>query len=99
MPNLSKLSRSIKGSVALITGAASGMGQATAYLFADEGARLILVDVNAAGLQKVAADIIAIDVDVVQQVHIEVDPEERGGSAQFDNVGADRARVLEFRQA
>jgi len=78
MPNLSKLSRSIKGSVALITGAASGMGQATAYLFADEGARLILVDVNAAGLQKVAADIIdaggdalAVTADCSDQAAVE----------------------------
>ena len=33
------LSRSIDGKTALITGAASGMGRATAHLFARQGAR------------------------------------------------------------
>jgi len=41
---LSKYSRSISGSVAIVTGAASGMGQATARVFADAGARLALID-------------------------------------------------------
>ena len=50
---LSKLSRSIKDSVAVVTGAASGMGRATAHLFGDEGARVALLDVNNAALEKV----------------------------------------------
>lgn len=36
----------LDGKVAVITGAASGMGRATALLFAAEGARLVLADVN-----------------------------------------------------
>ena len=43
---LSTLSRSIKGEVAIVTGAASGMGRATAHLFGDEGARVALIDIN-----------------------------------------------------
>ena len=51
------MSRSISGSVALITGAASGMGRATARLFADEGARLAIVDINGKALAEVASEI------------------------------------------
>ena len=50
MPRLTRLSRSIAGEAALITGAASGMGRATALLFADEGAKLALFDLDAAAL-------------------------------------------------
>lgn len=46
MARLSKLSRSIAGKTAIVTGAASGMGRATAHLFADEGARVAVLDIN-----------------------------------------------------
>ena len=35
-----KLSRSVKGRVAIITGAGSGMGEATAKVFASEGVKV-----------------------------------------------------------
>lgn len=43
---LSTLSRSVRGKVVVITGAASGMGCATANLFADEGAKVAAIDIN-----------------------------------------------------
>tara|TARA_B100000579_G_scaffold321424_1_gene271084 strand:- start:1631 stop:2410 length:780 start_codon:yes stop_codon:yes gene_type:complete len=57
MSRLSKLSRSIKGKVALVTGAASGMGRATAHLFADEGAKVAVTDLNAGDVKKVVDEI------------------------------------------
>lgn len=57
MAKLSTLSRSIEGRVAIITGAASGMGRATAFVFADEGAKLALVDRTADALNAVVEEI------------------------------------------
>ena len=54
---LSKLSRSVAGKVVIVTGAASGMGRATARLFADEGASVALIDVNEEPLQAVLGEI------------------------------------------
>ena len=42
----------LNGKVAIITGAASGIGRATAVIFAREGAKLILADVNEEGLNE-----------------------------------------------
>lgn len=51
--SLSKLSRSIEGKVAIVTGAASGMGRATAELFADQGAKVAAIDLHSGPLQEV----------------------------------------------
>lgn len=59
MPRLSRLSRSIRGQVAVVTGAASGMGKATAHLLADEGAAVALLDRSGDGAGTVAEDIVA----------------------------------------
>jgi NAD(P)-dependent dehydrogenase (short-subunit alcohol dehydrogenase family) len=48
-----------KGQVALVTGAASGMGRATAKAFAESGASLVLVDRDEAKLRATAAEIAA----------------------------------------
>lgn len=57
MTRLTQLSRSVAGTVAIVTGAASGMGRATAHLLADEGAAVGLVDRDEAGLAAVVAEI------------------------------------------
>jgi NAD(P)-dependent dehydrogenase (short-subunit alcohol dehydrogenase family) len=46
----------MKNQTIAITGAASGIGRATALLCAERGARLVLIDVDQPGLQKVAEE-------------------------------------------
>jgi len=68
---LSKLSRSVAGRVVLVTGAASGMGRATARLFADEGALVAAADRDDGGVAQQVKEIeaaggraLALAVDV-----------------------------------
>lgn len=49
--------RRLEGRTALVTGAAKGIGRAIALRFAEEGARLALVDLDAEGLDAVVAEI------------------------------------------
>jgi len=49
--------KTLKDKVALVTGAASGIGRATVNALAVRGARLIVCDVNRAGLDAVAAEL------------------------------------------
>jgi 3-oxoacyl-[acyl-carrier protein] reductase len=59
MSGFKQLSRSVKGSTVLVTGAASGMGRATAQVFAAEGANVAVTDYAAEGAEAVAAEIVA----------------------------------------
>ncbi|MFB9270231.1 SDR family NAD(P)-dependent oxidoreductase [Bradyrhizobium erythrophlei] len=59
MSEFKQLSRSVKGLTVLVTGAASGMGRATARVFADEGANVAVTDLTADGTQAVANEITA----------------------------------------
>jgi len=56
-PDFLNLSRSVQGHVVLITGAASGIGRATAKLFAREGAKVAVTDLGEEGVQKVVEEI------------------------------------------
>ena len=47
----------IKNQIALVTGAGSGLGQATARLLAEEGAKVVVLDYNAEAAQKTADEI------------------------------------------
>ena len=64
--------------VAIVTGAASGMGRTCALAFAAEGARLAICDVNMEGLEETrqsieeaGADCLATQVDVREQGEVE----------------------------
>ena len=59
MSDFKQLSRSVKGLTVLVTGAASGMGRATALVFAAEGANVAVTDISAEATQAVAGEIAA----------------------------------------
>jgi len=55
----------LQNKIAIITGAGAGIGEATAVRFAEEGARLVLVDYNSAAVQAVAERLNASGSDAV----------------------------------
>ena len=63
------------GRVALVTGAAGGLGQAAARRLASEGASLVVVDVDGDGAERVAAglpgDAIAVCADVSSEQNVQ----------------------------
>jgi NAD(P)-dependent dehydrogenase (short-subunit alcohol dehydrogenase family) len=88
------------GKVAVITGAASGIGRAATLLFAREGAQVFAADLNLTGAQAVAAEApgitaVACDVCDVAQIKALMD---QAAAAQggidylFNNAGAGGAR-------
>ncbi|MCA9501889.1 MAG: SDR family oxidoreductase [Myxococcales bacterium] len=75
---MSQLSRSVADRVVLVTGAASGMGRATAHLFADEGARVAVTDLDESRVDAVVREIRAaggeaagfvLDVSDLDRIH------------------------------
>jgi NAD(P)-dependent dehydrogenase (short-subunit alcohol dehydrogenase family) len=68
----------LEGRVALVTGAGSGIGEATARRFAREGAIVVVNDVDvelarlvAAGLQKEGARALSVGADVTRRAEVE----------------------------
>lgn len=76
----------LQGKVVIITGAGSGQGAAEARLFATEGAKLVLTDVNSDAGQKVAGEIGAQAIFVQHDVSQESDWE-RVVAAALDTFG------------
>jgi len=65
----------VEGKVAIVTGAASGIGRASAEKLAAEGARVVVADINAAGAAAVASGIgdgraIGVEVDVSNEEQV-----------------------------
>ncbi len=65
----------LKDKVAIVTGAAGGFGEGIAQLYAAEGAKVAVVDINGDGAKKVAAAIggnaIAVTCDVTKRADID----------------------------
>ena len=68
----------LDGKVAVVTGAASGMGEAIAKLFAKEGARVVVADISAAGAERVAGEIgaeggkaVPVAADVAEEADVQ----------------------------
>jgi 3-oxoacyl-[acyl-carrier protein] reductase len=72
---LTSRSRSVRGKVVLVTGAASGMGRAIAHLFADEGGRVAVTDRAADGVGAVVDEIVAAGGDATGWVLDVSEPE------------------------
>lgn len=72
----------LEGKCALVTGAANGLGEAIALRLAREGAKLALLDIDAAGLARVAAGIGGDPLSLVADA-----TEEAAVAAAFERLG------------
>ena len=68
MTKLTKLSRSVEGKVALITGSGSGMGRATSYVFAEAGAKVVVSDINEKQIDEVSSEINSSNATCFKQI-------------------------------
>jgi 3-oxoacyl-[acyl-carrier protein] reductase len=60
----------LKDKVAIVTGAASGFGEGMAKRFAEEGAKVVVADLNAKGAERVAAEIGEAAISVTTDVSL-----------------------------
>lgn len=81
-----ELDRSIAGRTAIVTGAASGMGRATAHLFAREGANVAVTDLLQEACDEVVAEIAAAGFATAKAWALDVSDREA-----IKNVVADAA--------
>ena len=58
----------LKGKIAIVTGAASGFGEGIARLYAQEGAKVVVADLNLAGAERVAGEIGASAVALLTSI-------------------------------
>ena len=65
----------LENKVALITGASSGIGKESALLFAQEGAKIVAVDVNDAEGEKTVSEIKAAGGEAI--IHMRIFPKQQ----------------------
>jgi NAD(P)-dependent dehydrogenase (short-subunit alcohol dehydrogenase family) len=68
VPSLARTHGQLDGKVAVVTGAAQGMGRAVAERFADEGASVVIVDVRSEGLRTLASSLSERGLETTTQV-------------------------------
>jgi NAD(P)-dependent dehydrogenase (short-subunit alcohol dehydrogenase family) len=93
--------RGLSGRVAVVTGAASGIGAATAERLATEGANVVLVDRDGEGAAAIAArlgeQVLAVEADVSRErdvVHYMAEATERFGRVDLHHLNAGIAGEL-----
>ena len=68
------LVRGVEGKVCVVTGAGSGIGRATAMLFAQRGAKVVVADIDGQAAERVAGEIgdaaRAVECDVVDEAQV-----------------------------
>jgi 3(or 17)beta-hydroxysteroid dehydrogenase len=57
LPKKGRIMDRVKGKIAIVTGAAGGLGRAASALLADEGAQVVLADANESAVEEAAAEI------------------------------------------
>ena len=95
----------LDGKVCVITGAGGGMGEEAARVFADEGARVVVADVDGDAASRVAGEVggLAVQVDVADDASVQAmyraAAQEHGGiDVLYNNAGispADDDSILE----
>lgn len=102
----------MKNQLAIVTGAANGLGEAIAQRLGEEGARLALLDIDRAGLDRVAAELrskgiesLALQADVTDEAAVlegfaRIKAECGEAEVLVNNVGGSRnARIWEMSAA
>src|SRR5579872_7301791 len=78
MPQVHSIDPTVAGQCAIVTGAAGGLGRATACMFASRGVHVSLLDIDNAGLERTAtavsefggtSDIHVVDVTNEQDIN------------------------------